>query len=173
MKFRAFLPSALALAILTGCASAPQINKLPGDVYSISRTDKGGSLSDAGSTKTEMMREANDYAAKQGKVAYTVSMKETPTAVQGFTAMEYQFKLVDKDAMPKPVLLSTSANTTQQGTSTTTQQTINPASPLTKAQGPHSIDIYNELIKLDDLRKRGILTDDEFAREKKKVLDSN
>jgi len=174
MKFCTLLPPALVLALLTGCVTAPQITKLPGDVYSISRTDKGGSLSEAGSTKTEMMREANEFAAKQGKVPSTVLMKETPTAVQGFTAIEYQFKLVDKDAVPKPVMLSASTNTSAAPAASTAAITApNPASPLTKAQGPHSIDIYNELIKLDELRKRGILTDDEFAREKKKVLDSN
>ena len=33
-------------------------------------------------------------------------------------------------------------------------------------------DVYAELIKLDDLRKRGILTDAEFDAEKKKLLES-
>ena len=31
-------------------------------------------------------------------------------------------------------------------------------------------ELYNELVKLDDLRKKGILTDDEFQAEKKKLL---
>ena len=31
-------------------------------------------------------------------------------------------------------------------------------------------DVYAELIKLDDLRNRGILTDDEFEAEKRKLL---
>jgi hypothetical protein len=172
MKFHASLPSALALVILTGCVSAPQISELSGGTYSISRTDKGGSMSDVGATKTEMMREANEFAAKRGKVVSTVSMNETPTPVQGFTAIEYRFKLVDKEALPKPVILSTSSNT-MSNTSVGATQAANPVSPLTKAQGPHSIDIYSELIKLDELRKRGILTEDEFAREKKKILDSN
>ena len=30
--------------------------------------------------------------------------------------------------------------------------------------------LYDELMKLDDLRKKGILTEDEFTAEKKKVL---
>ena len=32
-------------------------------------------------------------------------------------------------------------------------------------------DLYTELSKLDDLRKRGILTDEEFQSEKKKILN--
>ncbi|MGA2693511.1 MAG: SHOCT domain-containing protein [Opitutaceae bacterium] len=31
-------------------------------------------------------------------------------------------------------------------------------------------DLYNALLKLDDLRKKGILTDEEFQAEKKKIL---
>jgi hypothetical protein len=31
-------------------------------------------------------------------------------------------------------------------------------------------ELYSELVKLDDLRKKGILTDDEFQAEKKKLL---
>ena len=34
-------------------------------------------------------------------------------------------------------------------------------------------DIYAELIKLDDLRQRGILTQAEFDAEKKKLLEGN
>ena len=34
-------------------------------------------------------------------------------------------------------------------------------------------DLYKELLKLDDLRKRGILSDAEFEQEKKKLLDRN
>ena len=32
-------------------------------------------------------------------------------------------------------------------------------------------DLYTELTKLDDLRKRGILTEDEYTEQKKKLLD--
>ena len=35
----------------------------------------------------------------------------------------------------------------------------------------YSSDIYGILLKLDDLRQRGILTEEEFQNEKKKVLD--
>ena len=31
-------------------------------------------------------------------------------------------------------------------------------------------DIYAEILKLDDLRTRGLLTDEEFASEKRKLL---
>jgi hypothetical protein len=38
------------------------------------------------------------------------------------------------------------------------------------SERPVTGDLYTELIKLDELRKRGILTEEEFQAEKKKVL---
>ena len=34
-------------------------------------------------------------------------------------------------------------------------------------------DLYSELMKLDDLRNKGILTDEEFEAQKKKLLESD
>ena len=45
-----------------------------------------------------------------------------------------------------------------------------PAPPVAASEKPAAGDLYTELIKLDDLRKRGILTEEEFQAEKKKVL---
>ncbi len=39
-------------------------------------------------------------------------------------------------------------------------------------QSNQQIDVYNELLKLDDLRKRGILTDAEFDQQKAKLIGS-
>lgn len=36
---------------------------------------------------------------------------------------------------------------------------------------PATIDVYSELIKVDELRKKDILTEEEFQTEKKKVLN--
>lgn len=36
-----------------------------------------------------------------------------------------------------------------------------------------SKDVYAELVKLDDLRKKGLLNEAEFESQKKKLLDSN
>lgn len=168
MNARSMLgPALLVFSALSGCASNPGVVKLSSDTYSLSATDKGGSMSDIGSTKTQMEREANDFAAKQGKVVSPVSMKDTPTAVQGFTAIEYQFKLVDKGSLPPPVVLAT------QPAPMSVSGVAAPALAAPAAQPVHSHDIYAELIKLDELRKRGILTEDEFTSEKKKILNSN
>jgi hypothetical protein len=41
------------------------------------------------------------------------------------------------------------------------------------AESDKPTDVYAELIKLDDLRERGILTQEEFDAEKKKLLESH
>ncbi len=44
---------------------------------------------------------------------------------------------------------------------------------LVKNKTRSAPDLYKELLKLDDLRKREIITDEEFDAEKKKLLDRN
>ena len=41
----------------------------------------------------------------------------------------------------------------------------------TKDKSDQKKDVYAELIKLDDLRKRGILTEAEFQTQKQKLLE--
>lgn len=45
---------------------------------------------------------------------------------------------------------------------------------VTKTQGhddpAETVDIHGELLKLDELRQKGVITDDEFADQKKKLL---
>jgi len=169
MKYQSILiPTFLSIAIaLSGCASTPGIVKVSDDTYKLARTDKGGSLGDVASTKTNMMREADAFAANQGKVVVPIAMKEEPLAVQGFTALEFQFQIADKNSIAAQTAALTKRNDGG-------QRSVNSTSNM-KAQDSieHSRDVYTELIKLDELRKRGILTEDEFVNQKKKLLNSN
>ncbi|MBK8573770.1 MAG: SHOCT domain-containing protein [Holophagaceae bacterium] len=49
----------------------------------------------------------------------------------------------------------------------TTSRTV-----TTKSENEPKNDLYNELLKLDDLKKRGIITEEEFQGQKKKLLES-
>lgn len=42
---------------------------------------------------------------------------------------------------------------------------------MAKKQQPANNDLYTELTKLDDLRKKGILTEAEYNDQKKKILE--
>jgi len=48
-----------------------------------------------------------------------------------------------------------------------------PASAAVQRKVGDSSDVYDELKKLDELRKSGIITDQEFDAQKKKILERN
>jgi hypothetical protein len=149
---RAFLSSGV-LAVLCACAN-PGIVQMAPDTYVINRADRGGIFGNSARMQSEVIQEATDFAAAMGKVAIPLSSNSSPMFPGHFATFEYQFRVVDKDspearrAALKPVPNVLIENTT-------------PAAPR---------DVYAELLRLEDLRKRGILTDAEFAAQKKKLL---
>jgi hypothetical protein len=157
-----------AAVVVAGCAN-PGIVPLSPDTYMLSRTDKGGIFGNASAMKADVIREANEFAAGQGKIAIPISMHETPLAVGArFASVEYQFRVVDKNdpearrvsLVPRPDIVIEK----------TEKSSID---VKTKDQTDRPKDVYAELIKLDDLRKRGILTEAEFEAQKKKLLSGN
>ena len=96
--------------------------------------------------REDVLREANAFAAEQGKVAEKVILKETPVGFGRFAKVEYTFRLVDPQSV---------------------ENTPDMREP------EENDDVYTELLKLDDLRQRGILSDEEFAEQKRKLLESN
>ena len=94
-----------------------------------------------------------------------VSSQERPAGGPGqWFTVEYQFRVVPKDdpsannvaLLPRPdLVVESSSNTSAQ------VHTVEEKKP----------DLYTELIKLDDLHKRGLLTDQEFEVQKKRLLE--
>ena len=163
---RQFVLLAIA-AILTGCAN-PGIVRLSPDTYMLSRTDKGGIFGNASAMKADVIREASEFAEKQGKVAIPLSLNESPMWPGHFASVEYQFRVVDQsDPEARRVNLVPRANVVIEKTEKTSVDV------KTKDQTEHRKDVYDELIKLDDLRKRGILSDAEFEAQKKKLLSGS
>jgi len=164
MKYRLLAGLAVLSAVLTlpGCAAAPAIVKSADNNYTVSRVDRGGSFDEIASTRQALVAEADRFAAAQGKVAVRISMTETPMQVQGYTTVDYKFQLLNKSEADAIMVESTA------------RATGVPASVVIQNNElVHSGAVYDALIKLDDLHKRGILTDDEFAGQKKKILNSN
>jgi Short C-terminal domain len=154
----------LVLSIV-GCAANPGVVQTAPGVYFISREDKAGVFGNPSAMKADVIREANDFAAKQGKVAIAVSTNGTSLYPGHFATFDYQFKLVDPDspeAKATNVLVPTP--------NVRTQVDVRSHDAPTPTVKP---DVYAELVKLDDLHKKGILTDAEFEAQKKKLLDQN
>jgi len=162
------LLSVICLAVaVTGCAN-PGIVKLSPDTYMLTRTDKGGIFGNASAMKADVIREANEFAARQGKIAIPISLNESPMYVGHFASVEYQFRVVDAsdpeagrvNLVPRPDVVIEKTEKTS-------------IDVKTKDQTDSPKDVYTELLKLDDLRKRGILSEEEFEAQKKKLLSGN
>jgi hypothetical protein len=161
----------LCLALLSvGAAKAgdkfSDVVQMAPDTYSISRTDHGGIFGNAGKMRTKVIQEANDFAQSKGKVAVMKYIHETPMVVaHNFASIEYTFWVLDKDdADARRISVHQDANVRVQVDQRTTAPVQ--SAPATKP------DLYTELTKLDDLHKRGILTDAEFEQQKQKILAS-
>ncbi|HAL36641.1 MAG TPA: hypothetical protein DCP03_00335 [Polaromonas sp.] len=154
--------------VLAGCAN-PGIVQISPETYLLSREDHGGIFGSASSLKAGVIADANAFAADQGKVAIPISAHETPVGVMGkWAKFEYQFRVVDKnDPEVRRTALVPRADIVIEKTENIS------ADVRTKDESAKPKDVYTELIKLDYLRKKGILTDAEFETQKKKLLSGN
>jgi hypothetical protein len=140
-----YIACAAVLALcLGGCISNPGIVKIAPDTYMIARQSVGGMLGNTAAMKVEVINEANAFAESQGKIAIPVSFSEGPGGEGRYPTFDYQFRLVD----PADLAATSSGHPLKTG------------------------DLYVELTKLDDLRKRGLLTESEFEQQKQKLLQA-
>ena len=158
------------LALLAGCASNSGIVKISPDTYILARQDKAGIFGDASAMKVDVLREANEFAEKLGKVAIPLATHEVPAGPGRFATIEYQFRVVDpSDKEAQRTSLVPRANVVIEKKESIDIKTKDDSS----ANKRKDRDVYSELIKLDDLRKRGVLTEAEFAQQKQRLLESN
>ncbi len=157
----------VSVLFLAGCSS-PEVVKLSPDTYMIYDVDKGGMFGNAANMQAKVIATANKFAESQGRVAVPVSSNSTPMSERQNATFQYQFRVVDKDD-PEYARVSLVPRA-----DLTTDEDIDIDIDLDDEMNSgkeKDTDIYNELIKLEDLRQRGILTDAEFQTQKEKVLN--
>jgi len=154
---------------LVACANPGIIETSP-DTYLLTRTDKAGMFGNASKMKADVLREAAEFAESSGKVALTVLLRETPMRFGQYASIEYQFRLVDKNDSEATSARAPLVPQPKVGTENT--ENIN-LDIHTDDDAEKDSDVYGQLLKLDDLRERGILTQAEFDAEKKKLLEGN
>ena len=136
----------------------------------LTKEDHGGIFAfNRGKLKTDAIREANAFAESQGKIAIPVSAHEHPVGILGdWASFEYQFRVVDKnDPEARRISLVPRADVVIDKTEKVSVDV------RTKDQSDKPKDLYAELIKLDDLRKKGIISDAEFEAQKTKLMSGN
>lgn len=152
------------LFFVAGCGTSG-VMQLSSDTYMISKTSAAGAFASQSGMQAAAIKEANKFAEAKGKVAVTRGMSWDRPA-QGFPTLTYQFILVDKsDPRAKGISLEKSPDVLVETKEKTTVEI------QSKDATPAKSDLYAELTKLDDLRKKGIITDAEFEALKKKLLD--
>lgn len=154
---------------LAGCAN-PSVVQLSPDTYMLSREDHAGIFGSSSALKAGVISDANAFAASQGKVAIPIATNEKPVGNTpgSWAKFEYQFRVVDKnDREVRRTSLVPRADVVIEKTEKIS------ADVRTKDESAKPKDIYAELIKLDDLRKKSILSEAEFEAQKKKILSGN
>ena len=150
---------------LAGCASNSGVLPIGQDTFMVSRQAATG-FSGSGTLKAEAFQEASQYCAKLGKSLQVISTHEAspPYIFGNFPKAEIQFMCLDaKDAELNRPKLRKEADTVIE-----VKKDIR-----TKDESVKPNDVYTELIKLDDLRKKGIISEAEFEVQKKKLLSGN
>ena len=184
-----------AAALVGGCASTPMstgLTQLSADTYRISRIDGVGQYPDAAALKAAVVEEANAFARTQGKVAVPISSREETMRAGHLSTVDYEFRLAAAGEPPATPAAAAPVAPVASPKESVTPSVVHPA-PAVAATSPTAPpaevpsaaaavpaaaasrtepkpDLYNELIMLDDLRKRGILTDAEFQALKTKLL---
>jgi len=157
--FFAFV-SCFAFAALAFAESPPAApTSLGNNTYSLVRQAKNGFQRDTELLKNQAKEDAQIFCQNQGRQMKILEL----TADKPWFAMGYaKAKIVFQALSPNDPALNPAVAATSSSMSASSET------------APHAItnttDLYNELMRLDELHKKGILTDDEFQSEKQKVL---
>jgi len=164
------LMPALLIISLSGCLAARDVVKMSPDTYMVRVEDHGGIFAfNRGNLKPRAIQEANNFAASKGKIAIPINMESHPVGVLGdWAAVEYQFRVVSED---DPEAQRTSL--TPRADMVIEKNSDISVDIKSKDQSEKTKDLYTELIKLDDLKKKGIISETEFETQKKKLLEEN
>jgi hypothetical protein len=96
-RFVSLLVAVVAVCVI-GCATNQMVQLSP-DTYMIVKEDAAGIFGSMAKLKTDVIRQANAFAAKQGKIAVPLATNEKPVGFGPgqWASFEYQFRVVDKN----------------------------------------------------------------------------
>ncbi len=180
------LGAALMCAAFFARADAPtppDVDVVPSANGTFTITKEAGTTftRDAEGLKSKVQQEAAEYCASQGKVMKIISLSgKVPTFGLGYAHAKIVFKALN----PGDPELYTGMVPVQGQAPVYYQVAASPQQPVYIAQpapapapAPAAVkelstdELVASLTKLDDLRKKGILSDEEFQAEKKKLLN--
>ena len=159
--------SFVLIALLAGCATSPGVVQVGPDTYLLKKEDHAGIFGNAEAMRLEVIGQANAFAESHSKIVNPISAKSHAIGILGdWASFEFQFQLISKN---DSVTLRTHL---VPGSDVVADDSGKVVDTFTKKQIEKPTDQYDQLIKLDDLRKKGIISDVEFDVQKKKILSS-
>ena len=152
--------------VLTACAN-PGVVEISPDTYVLFRDDHGGIFGNAGALRADVIRDANKFAKSKGKIAVPVSSTYTPigNGPGQWASFEYQFRVVNKE--DEEAVRTSLKKRADYVIDQNVKLDINSKSSQTTK------DTYSELIKINDLLEKGIISKTEFETMKAKILSAN
>ena len=147
----------VGLFLLAGCITTTGVVPMGEDTYMIGKSSN--LTSDSSTIKAAAYREAIEYCAKLGKKIQVVRAEEQDMRLGSHVGTaEIQFMCLDEDdpELNRPKLRKEA------------DQVIEVKEGVRFHD--EDVDIYTELKKLNELKEAGILTQEEFDIEKKKIL---
>jgi hypothetical protein len=165
-----FVLIVMSFFILSGCAgvtdSIPdeKILHISGNIYEIIDVDKRGIFGSEASLINGVVNQADEFAETKSKVANPLAARIHRVGIMGDWAwFYYKFALIDKNT-PDAYRKLTDI-TVERDARLSAEFYINRHKTEIKS-------VSEEIIKLDELRKKGLLTDAEFTAQKKKLLEN-
>ncbi len=148
----------ISTILLTSCTSTTGVIPIGEDTYMIGKSTNLSSTSSG--IKADAIIEGTKYCKKQGKkiqIIKTNSIDMRLGSHVGSTEIQFMCLSEGDPELNRPKLRKEADNVVE-------------VKSNIRVQGSHSKDMYTELKKLNDLKESGILTQEEFDIEKKKIL---
>lgn len=172
-KFNSYLKIKIGLAFilfLTSCATVmdqvpdEEVLNISNNIYEILDVDRRGIFGSESSLINGVVSQANKFAEKKDKVASPLSARIHRVGVLGDWAwFYYKFMLVDKNS-PEAYRNLTDI-TIERDPRLSSEFFLNRNKTENKS-------VYDEIFKLDELRRKGLLTDSEFEEQKSHILNN-
>lgn len=154
--------SILLISTMVGCAgTSTGVIPIGKDTYLLATSQSAGTgIKNGAEFKAKAIIEGSEFCKSLGKIFQITSASQNDSAVFVLAKAEIQFLCLDKN---DPQLVRPTLN--QQA-----NQIIEVRKEIGIQDKTKKTDLYNELLKLDDLLKKGILTEAEFQAQKRQLL---
>ena len=169
MKNTSIILILVSLLFLTSCRVNMGVVMPMGDgVYTLTGNWRSGYVP-LGSIRKKVYKEADTYAKEKETTFEVIAVNEVKAGFAIWPQVDLTFRLVNesvKVADPNNTNSKTTIKAVSASGKTTTKQIISK-----KDNSKKDDEKYDRLLKLGKLKEAGLLTDEEFQKEKKKILN--